>query len=836
MEPLDAADPTRVGPYTLHGRLGAGGLGAVYLGRSAAGRLVAVRVLRGGLARDEGFRTRFAAEVTAARAVSGRLTAAVVDADPEAETPWMATAFVAGVPLSRAVAEHGPLPESALFAVAAGIAEALQSVHAAGLIHRDLKPGNVLLAADGAHVVDFAIAGALGDAEPGTVLGSPAFLAPEQALGRTVTAAADSFSLGSTLYFAATGRVPFGRGTTGEVLTRVGKSSLVLGFLPQPVAELLGACLARDPNARATASQVLEFVERRGSAPVGWPPAGLTADIEAVGAAVAGLGPEDGDPHATLIAPVVGGAAGSGSVLAQPVGGGSGTMSSGPGQAAGQSAPFTGGPMDPGSGQFAAAAGLAGGPGQAAEPVPASPNPSRRNFLFALTGGAVVVAGGAAAAVSFGGSSGTVPEAARSSPPAGAQPSVPVPSSTAAAPAPSSSVPAAVRKPLPPSGPLPAPGGQAGVLDGPVAQAYWSVRAEGDVCSIVAAGGAVVCLAERGLTAYDLGGNVLWGPLPVAGVRGSGNGAVAQDVAYFVAQGGAPVVGAPLELVAVDVKGGGQKWRTPLPNDEWAQVRVCGVAGGVLLVAANAAGTPVLGALDAATGRPLWDKAGVEYTTVAVPSGGASGPGGGASVLTAGAHDAFSGVIVQFLDAHTGAAAWSQTLQTDVDYSRPSFSKAAFAGVQYVLLGGAMGADGLFAGALTSGQRVWDLPLNVVAEDQGALAHVVRAPDADIVFVTTPHGLYAADAAAGRLLWQTQCPDELATQPVGAAPQSADGNVYVYDHTGTWWAVDAASGRTRWRFAMPASGVDPDPAWVAAPGGVVAGTGGMLTMITAAGV
>ncbi|NUS53686.1 MAG: serine/threonine protein kinase [Streptomycetaceae bacterium] len=225
MEQLKAGDPERVGPYTLLGRLGAGGMGAVYLGRSGAGRTVAVKVVIAELARDEGFRARFRAEVAAARSVRGAFTAPVVDADPDADPPWMATAFVPGVPLSAAVATYGPLPERAVSALAAGIAEALLSVHAAGLVHRDLKPGNVLLAADGPHVIDFGIARAVDAAAAftatGTVVGSPAFMSPEQALGGQVTPASDVFSLGGTLVYAATGRAPFGTGPTPEQLQRV---------------------------------------------------------------------------------------------------------------------------------------------------------------------------------------------------------------------------------------------------------------------------------------------------------------------------------------------------------------------------------------------------------------------------------------------------------------------------------------------------------------------------------------------------------------------------------------------------------------------------------------
>jgi serine/threonine protein kinase len=282
---LDRDDPLRVGPYTLLARLGVGATGTAYLGRSAAGRTAAVKVLRAGLADDPGFRARFRAEAASARAVSGASTARVLDADPDGEPPWVATAFVLGVPLSRAVAERGQLPEPVLFALAAGLAHGLLIRHGAGLIHRGLNPGRVLLAADRPHLIEVGVA-ARACLEPGAASSAdPGFLAPEQVLGRSLTPAADLFSLGSALYYAAAGRPPFGTGTPEEVRTRVAKASPVLGFLPPALVELLGACLAKDPNARATARQVLDFVERRAPAPPDtvWPPPVLLADIEAVG-------------------------------------------------------------------------------------------------------------------------------------------------------------------------------------------------------------------------------------------------------------------------------------------------------------------------------------------------------------------------------------------------------------------------------------------------------------------------------------------------------------------------------------------------------------------------
>ncbi|MET7299671.1 serine/threonine-protein kinase [Embleya sp. NPDC005575] len=296
MDALDASDPRRIGPYVLLGRLGAGGMGRVYLGRSVGGRTVAVKVVRPEFAGDAGFRARFHQEVAAARNVSGAFTAAVVDADPDAEVPWMATAFVAGVPLSDAITTHGPLPDDALCMLVAGLAEALKSVHAAALIHRDLKPSNVLLALDGPHVIDFGITWAAEGTSytrTGAIIGSPGYMSPEQALGNPLTAVSDIFSLGATAYYAATGRPAFGEGPGHALLYRVVGTEPDLDPVPNVLRPLMASCLAKDPAHRPTPTQVVEAIERLGvEVPAGgWLPDALTADIAATRAAMSALPP-----------------------------------------------------------------------------------------------------------------------------------------------------------------------------------------------------------------------------------------------------------------------------------------------------------------------------------------------------------------------------------------------------------------------------------------------------------------------------------------------------------------------------------------------------------------
>jgi serine/threonine protein kinase len=211
MDDLRPEDPQWIGTYRLEKRLGGGGMGLVYLGRSPGGRLVAIKVIRAELASDPEFRTRFAREVTAARKVSGIVTAEVVDADLHGPVPWLATSYVAGPSLEQEVSGHGPLPAAAVTALAAGLAEGLNVIHAAGVVHRDLKPSNVLLAADGPRLIDFGISQSAEMSRltsTGMVIGSPGFISPEQATGRETGPPSDIFSLGAVLVFAATGRGP----------------------------------------------------------------------------------------------------------------------------------------------------------------------------------------------------------------------------------------------------------------------------------------------------------------------------------------------------------------------------------------------------------------------------------------------------------------------------------------------------------------------------------------------------------------------------------------------------------------------------------------------------
>ncbi|MCZ7417368.1 serine/threonine-protein kinase [Streptomyces sp. WMMC897] len=260
MEPLGAEDPRVIGGYRLLRRLGAGGMGRVYLGRSGGGRTVAVKVVHAHFAADEQFRARFRREIEAARLVGGDWTAPVLDADPDAATPWVATGYVAGPDLQQAVEQHGPLPEPAVRALGAGLAEALTTVHERGLLHRDVKPSNVLLTLDGPRLIDFGIARATDVTASltatGVSVGSPGYMSPEQVQGHDVGGPTDVFSLGAVLAFAATGRPPFSGDGAAVLLYKVVHEEPRLTGLEGELLDVVAACLAKEPAARPPVAEV----------------------------------------------------------------------------------------------------------------------------------------------------------------------------------------------------------------------------------------------------------------------------------------------------------------------------------------------------------------------------------------------------------------------------------------------------------------------------------------------------------------------------------------------------------------------------------------------------
>ncbi|MFI6371565.1 serine/threonine-protein kinase [Streptomyces sp. NPDC050546] len=363
MRPLEVDEPTVVGPYRLLGRLGSGGMGRVYLGRSAGGRTVAVKIVHPHFALDEEFRARFRREVQAARRVGGAWTAPVLDADPEARVPWVATGYAAGPSLSAAVADFGPLPAHTVRVLGAGLAEALAAVHELGLVHRDVKPSNVLLTLDGPLLIDFGIAratdGTASLTSTGVSIGSPGYMSPEQILGKGVTGAADVFSLGAVLAYAATGEPPFPGDSSAALLYKVVHEEPELGLLDGELRSLTAACLTKDPGARPAPAEAALRLAPEGAARLmtgGWLPGALVEQVSR--SAVQLLNLEAAGPGA-------GGPSG-------PVGFSSPSVGTGPSlevKAAGEAAEAVGA-------QGAVEPGVFGPPPVMPTPAPASPFPA----------------------------------------------------------------------------------------------------------------------------------------------------------------------------------------------------------------------------------------------------------------------------------------------------------------------------------------------------------------------------------------------------------------------------------------------------------------------------
>ena len=333
--PLRRWDPERIGPYAIIGKLGAGAMGQVFLARSTAGRLVAVKTIRVELAEEADFRARFGREVAAARRVSGVFTAAVIEADPDADLPWVATAYVPAPSLSTLVKRAGPLPVPAVRWLAAGCAEALQSIHGAGLLHRDVKPSNVLVAPDGPRVIDFGIARATERVQLTTTRGAsgtPAYMAPEQARDATqASPASDMFSLGATLVFAATGHAPYEGETVMDILVRLATEPPDLTGMPGDLTDLVAPCLQRVPRMRPTDATILgrlgSFATQAGPGHSYLPEAAMAviAEYQRAPLVPAAIGDDDADEE-----PASGATAGSG-VAAAGEGGTSGSHTPLPG-------------------------------------------------------------------------------------------------------------------------------------------------------------------------------------------------------------------------------------------------------------------------------------------------------------------------------------------------------------------------------------------------------------------------------------------------------------------------------------------------------------------------
>lgn len=300
VQPLAHGEPQVISRYRILGVLGAGGMGRVLLGSGPDGRLVAVKQVHPHLLDHREYRARFQREVVASTRVSGAFTAPVVDFDVDGDVPWLASLFVHGLPLDQVIEEHGPLPVPAVLALTAGLTVALQDIHRAGIVHRDLKPANVLLTSDGPRVIDFGIAQMMensgGLTETGSMLGSPAYMSPEQTLAESITPASDIFSLGSLLVLAATGSSPFATSSLPYTLFQIAHTEPDLARVPSELRGLLEACLRKDPRQRPTPEQLLQYLGRQSDGAAPWP-APVRAAIGRQERFLAGVAT---DPNATL--------------------------------------------------------------------------------------------------------------------------------------------------------------------------------------------------------------------------------------------------------------------------------------------------------------------------------------------------------------------------------------------------------------------------------------------------------------------------------------------------------------------------------------------------------
>ncbi|MCX5376660.1 PQQ-binding-like beta-propeller repeat protein [Streptomyces sp. NBC_00091] len=726
VEQLTQHDPRRIGPFEVLGRLGAGGMGLVYLARSASGRRVAIKTVRTELAEDQLFRVRFTREVEAARAVSGFYTAAVVDADPRAAVPWLATAYVPAPSLEEIVNECGPMPAQAVRWLAAGIAEALQSIHGAGLVHRDLKPSNVLVVEDGPRVIDFGIASGVSNTRltmTNVAVGTPAYMSPEQAKdSRSVKGASDVFSLGSTLVFAATGHPPYHGANPVETVFMLLREGPNLEGLPDELRPLIDSCMQMDATQRPTpadlqaqlAPHLFDGGDDSGTASA-WLPERAVAMIEARRA---------GNRTASTPAPVV------------PAPGRSPAPPPGPAThrrpPRGAADPW----MDPRTGQAAPPRPdrppLTPPPGPAPVPVSSMPGMPVR-----LGGSPVPIGPGPRATASAPASAPAGHAAADSAtgwvrPPGGSPASAAAP---AAAPVATPSVP----------GPGPSPDSGR--------WRPWRFRMSNEV----------------------------WGTPTVAG-----------DLLYVTS----------FEVHALDVGSGRRQFKTR--DVAWSMT----VADGRI----HASDGPSLYALDAADGSERWRLSTEAWVYALRAERG--------TVITA-----TRGGGVQGWEASNGQKLWELS-GAQSDFETPEAAPVLHEGTVYVWQDARLRA--LDA---RSGQEAWSYPVGDAASCGNVPVRVTPAADGN-VYVVAGTRVLSVDRASGRVRWHFEAPAVFLAPPAFApGPAVTGGGVYLADYLGTVYALDAATGKDRWRIATePRPAADPV---LVAGGSVHLGAGSALYTLDA---
>ncbi|MFB7979892.1 outer membrane protein assembly factor BamB family protein [Streptomyces vinaceus] len=720
VEQLTQHDPRRIGPFEVLGRLGAGGMGLVYLARSASGRRVAIKTVRTELAEDQLFRVRFTREVEAARAVSGFYTAAVVDADPRAAVPWLATAYVPAPSLEEIVNECGPMPAQAVRWLAAGIAEALQSIHGAGLVHRDLKPSNVLVVEDGPRVIDFGIASGVSNTRltmTNVAVGTPAYMSPEQAKdSRSVKGASDVFSLGSTLVFAATGHPPYHGANPVETVFMLLRDEPNLEGLPDELRPLIDSCMQMDATQRPTpadlqaqlAPHLFDGGDDSGTASA-WLPGRAVAMIEARRAG-----------QRTAAAPVPAPGRGPGRGSDAP------THRREPGRGAG---PGAGDPwVDPRTGQA-----LPQRPQH--PPRPVAPAPSGEPVR--LAGSPVPIGPGPRAAAAAPAAHAAAADSATGwvRPPGGV-----VATSQGRAPASSAASASAVV-------PSPAAGPDSGRWR------PWRFRMSNEV----------------------------WGTPTVAG-----------DLLYVTS----------FEVHALDVASGRRQFKTR--DVAWSMA----VSDGRI----HASDGPSLYALDASDGSERW-RLNTDAWVYALRADRGT-------VVTA-----TRGGGVQGWEASNGQKLWELT-GAQSDFETPEAAPVLHEGTVYVWQDARLRA--LDA---RSGRESWSYPVGDAASCGNVPVRVTPAPDGN-VYVAAGTRVLSVDRASGRVRWHFEAPAVFLAAPA-FAPGAAvtGGGVYLADYLGTVYALDAATGKDRWRIATeprPSS----DPVMVAG-GNVHLGAGSALYTLDA---
>ncbi|GAA2458465.1 outer membrane protein assembly factor BamB family protein [Streptomyces lavendulocolor] len=718
MEQLTQHDPRRIGPFEVLGRLGAGGMGLVYLARSASGRRVAIKTVRTELAEDQLFRVRFTREVEAARAVSGFYTAAVVDADPRAAVPWLATAYVPAPSLEEIVNECGPLPAQAVRWLAAGIAEALQSIHGAGLVHRDLKPSNVLVVEDGPRVIDFGIASGVSNTRltmTNVAVGTPAYMSPEQAKdSRSVTGASDVFSLGSTLVFAATGHAPYHGANPVETVFMLLREGPDLEGLPDELRPLIESCMQPEAALRPSpadlqaqlAPHLFSGSDDSGTASA-WLPSRATAMIETRRGGRPSTPPPPAPPSAPPPAPP----------SAPPPG---------PRQHdRDREAAHRGGNGDPRTGQAAPAAPVRL-PGA---PVPIGPGPRVADTRAAF-------------AVDAGPTTGWIRRPAGG--PHGAEPAPSVPA--------------------PPTGPpVPAPTQEPA---GPGHWRPWRFRMSNDVWGTPVVSGDLLYVTSFEVHALDVG----------TGRRQFKTRDVAWSMA--VADGRIHASDGP-SLYALDALDGGERWR--LHTDAW--VYCLRVDRGTVVTGTRGGGVQ---AWEAANGAKLWELTGAQ-TDFETPEGG--------PVIHGDTVYVWQDARLRALDARTGTERWSYPIGDAASCGGvPVRVTSAEDGYAYVSAG-----TRVLSVDIRSGHVRWHFEAPAVFLSPPAFAPGPAVTGGGVYLADYLGTVYALDATTGKDRWRIATESRQSTEPVLVA----DGNVHVGSGSAVY-TLDAVTGTPKWRF--PAGG------------------------------